>query len=175
MHIVDANVLLSAVNDESELHLPAIGWLDAALAGGATVGFDWTVLLAFTRISTMSRVFDRPLSSSEALAQVRRWLDAPGSHVISPSSAPRSWPRCSTQRAAAATSSMTPTWPRSRWRTAPSSFPSTATSSAFLVCGGSGRRLGRAGRPFPLPRLPASHRAYDVPRERARDAAENWG
>ncbi|MDN5767127.1 MAG: type II toxin-antitoxin system VapC family toxin [Humibacillus sp.] len=87
MHIVDANVLLYAVNNESELHLPAVGWLDAALAGGATVGFDWTVLLAFTRISTMSRVFDRPLSSGEALAQVRRWLDAPGSHVISPSSA----------------------------------------------------------------------------------------
>lgn len=84
MQVVDANVLLYAVNADSDHHDQARAWLDHALAGGATVGFDWTVLLAFVRLSTMRRVFAEPLTAEEAMAQVRQWLDQPGAVTIQP-------------------------------------------------------------------------------------------
>ena len=84
MHVVDANVLLYAVNADSVHHEDARGWLDEALAGGTTVLFDWTVLLAFLRLSTMARLFDSPLSATEAAEQVRAWLEQPGAEIIRP-------------------------------------------------------------------------------------------
>ncbi|MEP6816977.1 MAG: hypothetical protein ABI873_15660 [Marmoricola sp.] len=39
MKLVDANVLLYAVNEDSDHHKASRAWLDAALSGGATVGF----------------------------------------------------------------------------------------------------------------------------------------
>ena len=39
MFIVDANVLLHAVNRDWPEHRPARTWLDAALAGPETIGF----------------------------------------------------------------------------------------------------------------------------------------
>lgn len=84
MHVVDANVLLYAVNADSVHHQDAREWLDEALSGGATVLFDWTVLLAFLRLSTMARLFDSPLSPQEAADQVKVWLEQPGAEVAHP-------------------------------------------------------------------------------------------
>lgn len=84
VHIVDTNVLLYAINDDSAHHAAARTWLDDALAGGATVGFDWTVLVAFLRLSTMARVFDQPLTPMEAADQARRWLDEPAAEIVTP-------------------------------------------------------------------------------------------
>lgn len=86
MFIVDANVLLHAVNRESPEHRPARIWLDAALAGPETVGFAWTVLLAFLRVSTHPAVFGQPLAPNEALAVVRAWLAQPTAAVVEPTS-----------------------------------------------------------------------------------------
>ena len=41
MQIVDANVLLYAVNRDAPHHEGARQWLDRALAGSQTVGFAW--------------------------------------------------------------------------------------------------------------------------------------
>ncbi|WP_414601656.1 hypothetical protein [Mycobacterium tuberculosis] len=41
MKIVDANVLLYAVNTTSEHHKPSLRWLDGALSGADRVGFAW--------------------------------------------------------------------------------------------------------------------------------------
>lgn len=49
MKIVDANVLLYAVNTASEHHKPSLRWLDGALSGADRVGFAWVPLLAFVR------------------------------------------------------------------------------------------------------------------------------
>lgn len=86
MVIVDANVLLYAVNGDSQQHGPARTWLDASLAGTETVGFAWSVLLAFLRVSTHPAVFARPLTSDESLASVRAWLGQPPAAIIEPSS-----------------------------------------------------------------------------------------
>ena len=86
MRLVDANVLLYAVNSASVHHASSRGWLDEALAGGEPVGFTWTVLLAFLRLSTHPSVFARPLAPDEATAIVRAWLAQPGATVLEPTS-----------------------------------------------------------------------------------------
>lgn len=84
MRVVDANVLLYAVNESAEHHEQARGWLDDALNGRATVGFSWVSLLAFLRLSTKIGLFLAPLSVGEALGRVRAWLAQPVSVVLEP-------------------------------------------------------------------------------------------
>lgn len=49
MLLVDANVLIHAVNEEAGEHRAASAWLRNTLAGGETVGFTWLVVVAFIR------------------------------------------------------------------------------------------------------------------------------
>ena len=84
MQVVDANVLLYAVNEDAPHHGPAKGWLDGALGGAETVGFDWVVLLAFLRLSTRSGLFPRPLTLAEAVGVVESWLAQPAAVVLQP-------------------------------------------------------------------------------------------
>lgn len=84
MLLVDANVLLHAVNLRSREHEPARRWLREALAGGEAVAFAWTVLLAFLRLSTHPAVFPRPLSSGAAADLLELWLQAPPAVTIEP-------------------------------------------------------------------------------------------
>ena len=79
MNLVDANVLLYAVNEDDEKHEPARRWLDDALSGSEVVGFAWLVLLSFLRLSTKMGLFPRPLPVSAALATVRAFVgEGPG-------------------------------------------------------------------------------------------------
>jgi len=84
MKVVDANVLLYAVNEDSTKHEESREWLDSALSGGATVGFSWIVLLAFIRLSTKAGIFPRPLTLTEALGVVEAWLAQPAAVVVEP-------------------------------------------------------------------------------------------
>ncbi|MXZ52678.1 MAG: type II toxin-antitoxin system VapC family toxin [Acidimicrobiaceae bacterium] len=84
MKLVDANVLLYAVNRDAPHHASARDWLDEALSGGARVAFCWVVLLAFLRLSTNERIFDQPLSASDAIAQAEDWLAQPAAVVVEP-------------------------------------------------------------------------------------------
>jgi toxin-antitoxin system PIN domain toxin len=84
MYLVDANVLLYAVNSASPQHARARGWLDGALAGDEGVGFSWTVLLAFLRLSTSRAIFDRPLTLDQAVAVIGTWLGSPNAITVEP-------------------------------------------------------------------------------------------
>ena len=84
MKIVDANVLLYAVNRDALHHEQARTWLDGALSGNDTVGFSWIVLLAFVRISTRAGIFAAPLGVDDAMEQVADWIAAPGAVVVQP-------------------------------------------------------------------------------------------
>ena len=86
MVLVDANVLLYAVNEDADHHVVARRWLDGALVGGAGVGLTWIVLLAFLRIVTHPRILPRPMGMVDALAQVEAWLAMPAAVVVEPSS-----------------------------------------------------------------------------------------
>ncbi|MGH3048597.1 MAG: type II toxin-antitoxin system VapC family toxin [Gaiellaceae bacterium] len=84
MQLVDANVLLYAVDPDLPQHEAARGWLGEALAALEPVGFAWVVLLAFLRLSTHAGVFPRPLQVDEATGVVERWLSQPPALVVQP-------------------------------------------------------------------------------------------
>ncbi len=74
--IVDANVLLYAVDDRSPFHASARTWMDAALNGYERVGLPWVSLMAFQRIVTHPRAAANPLTARDAWSYVTDWLDA---------------------------------------------------------------------------------------------------
>ena len=84
MKLVDANVLLYAVNRDAQHHGSARSWLDGALSGGATVAFSWVALLAFVRLSTKAGLFPSPLSIDGALERVHAWTSAGPAVVVEP-------------------------------------------------------------------------------------------
>jgi toxin-antitoxin system PIN domain toxin len=84
VNLVDANVLLYAVDEDAPRHSAAISWLDPALAGREAVGFAWMVVLAFLRLSTHPGVFPSPLDPEQAFDVVESWLDQPASIVVDP-------------------------------------------------------------------------------------------
>ena len=84
MRLVDANVLIYAVNESSDLHQRARDWLDDALNGDEQLGFAWIALLAFLRLATHPSVFPRPLTVSDATRILRDWLTQPTAVVLDP-------------------------------------------------------------------------------------------
>jgi hypothetical protein len=82
--IVDANILLYAVDTQSPFHDPARRWLEAALRGPSRVGFPWASLTAFLRIATHPRVSAHPLSAKSAWGFVADWIGAETSWVPVP-------------------------------------------------------------------------------------------
>lgn len=82
--LVDANVLLYAVDSTSRFHERSSRWLEDALNADERVGIPWQSLSAFLRIATHPRASDRPLTPAHAWAMVRAWLDAPASWVPRP-------------------------------------------------------------------------------------------
>ncbi|HMR97440.1 MAG TPA: PIN domain-containing protein [Microthrixaceae bacterium] len=79
--IVDANILLYAVDDRSPWHAMAREWMETHLNGHQRVGLPWESLGAFVRISTNPRAVSDPLTPQEAWDHVTRWLDAPAAWV----------------------------------------------------------------------------------------------
>lgn len=84
MILVDANLLIYAVNAAAPQHVAARSWLDARMNGLARVGLPWTSLLAFLRLVTNPRVFHRPLSMADAWKQVDAWLGSGPAWVPAP-------------------------------------------------------------------------------------------
>jgi toxin-antitoxin system PIN domain toxin len=85
MILVDANLLLYAVNSAATRHDAARRWLDAKLSGTEEVSFVWPVILAFLRISTHPGLFPRPLSVRSATAKMEAWLGQPVARLLDPS------------------------------------------------------------------------------------------
>ncbi|MDE3075739.1 MAG: PIN domain-containing protein [Chloroflexota bacterium] len=74
--LLDANLLLYAVDAESPLNRAAAEWLQAVLNGDQRVGLPWQTIGAFLRISTHPRVTTTPLTTREAIAYVTSWIEA---------------------------------------------------------------------------------------------------
>jgi uncharacterized protein len=82
--LVDANLLLYAYHPKAEQHEASRAWLEASLSGSQLVRFAWLTVWAFLRISTNARVFERPLSASEAGTAVSSWLGQPSVGILEP-------------------------------------------------------------------------------------------
>lgn len=82
MKLVDANVLIYAVDSTAPHHAESKRWLDTALNGSETILMPWVSTLAFIRIATNPRLLPAPLTSEQALEVVQAWLQRP--NVVAP-------------------------------------------------------------------------------------------
>jgi toxin-antitoxin system PIN domain toxin len=82
--IVDANVLLYAVDSDSAFHEASKIWLEHALNGPTRIGFPWVSLTAFQRIATHPRASASPLNPRDAWSYVTDWLEADQAWVPHP-------------------------------------------------------------------------------------------
>lgn len=84
MILVDANLLIYAIDAASPNHQPARRWLEETLSGTDEVGLAWNVILAFLRIVTNPVVMRRPLRPEAALDYVDSWLQQPCARLVVP-------------------------------------------------------------------------------------------
>jgi toxin-antitoxin system PIN domain toxin len=84
MIVVDANLLIHAVNADSPFHQKAKAWLESAISGPETVGLPWLVLLAFLRLTTRTGLFQKPLAVETAFDLIDAWLQQPSVTVPEP-------------------------------------------------------------------------------------------
>jgi toxin-antitoxin system PIN domain toxin len=82
--LVDANILLYSVDEDSPFHAAARDWMAAALNGSRRVGIPWVSLWAFVRIATNPRASAQPMTPGEAWQHVEEWLDAPATWIPEP-------------------------------------------------------------------------------------------
>ncbi len=66
-------MLIYATHEFMPEHKLAKAWLEEVLNSQNRVAIPWSNLLAFIRISSNPRIFDRPLSTKEAVEQVKTW------------------------------------------------------------------------------------------------------
>jgi hypothetical protein len=88
--LLDANVLIYAIDADSPQHERARRWLEQTLSSDTAVGLPWIVVLAFVRITTRAGVLRQQLSAEDAIAFVDQWLDQPYVEMVGPG--PAHWP-----------------------------------------------------------------------------------
>ncbi len=84
MILPDVNTLLYAVNRAASQHRLARRALEDGYGAARGVGFAWTALLAFIRLSTRRGIFPKPLSIDDAIRVVKHWLDNPQAQIVEP-------------------------------------------------------------------------------------------
>jgi toxin-antitoxin system PIN domain toxin len=84
MMLLDANLLIYAVNADAPLSRKAKAWLESVLSGRETVGFSWNVILAFLRLTTRPGLFRRPLPVDTAFDVAASWISQPCATMVDP-------------------------------------------------------------------------------------------
>ncbi len=72
--LLDANLLIYAVDEDSPHHDAAARWLADALNGNRRIAFPWQTIGAFVRLVTHPRVVAWPLSAEVAWSYIASWL-----------------------------------------------------------------------------------------------------
>ena len=84
MIVLDANLLIYAVNEDAPQHNAVRVWLERTLSAGEEVRLPWVVILAFLRLTTHPRLFTKPMTIEAAFDFVDDWLSQPGVAVLHP-------------------------------------------------------------------------------------------
>ena len=84
MILVDANLLVYAIDSDSPHHAAARRWLEGVLSSAQPVGLAWIVVLAFLRITTRPGVLVRALTLERALRYIDEWLAQPYVTALGP-------------------------------------------------------------------------------------------
>jgi toxin-antitoxin system PIN domain toxin len=82
--LLDANILLYAHDATSERHEAARAWLERTLSEEPDVRLGVVTVLAFVRIATDPRVFERPMEPSRAIGIIGGMLARPNVSLASP-------------------------------------------------------------------------------------------
>jgi uncharacterized protein len=82
--LIDANLLLYAYDPRASEHERSRQWLEETLSGSQLVRFAWMTVWAFLRIATNPRVFENPLTVTEATDAVASWLEQPVAGILDP-------------------------------------------------------------------------------------------
>ena len=90
MILIDANLLIYAINRDAPHHKAARKWFEKALSSGEHMGLPWICLLAFLRITTRPGILANPLTVEQAAGFVEEWLKQPSVEAVSPGSG--HWP-----------------------------------------------------------------------------------
>lgn len=88
---LDANVLLYASDTSSPRHRAARDLVESIAAGPELAYLFWPTIMAYLRIATHPAIFDRPLPSRHAVANIEALLSRP--HVRAPGEQAAFWPR----------------------------------------------------------------------------------
>jgi hypothetical protein len=75
--LIDANLLLFAVDRNAPEHERALRWLEEQLNGDRRVGMPWESLTAFLRVATHPRASEHALKPDDAWRFVEEWLAVP--------------------------------------------------------------------------------------------------
>jgi predicted nucleic acid-binding protein len=108
---VDANLLLYASDRESSLHKRAVELLDEIAMGPELAYLFWPAAMAYLRIATHPAIFARPLSHSDARANLESLLALPHVQAVGAGTA--------TTASSPASASTTRSRPEVRGRTVP--------------------------------------------------------
>jgi toxin-antitoxin system PIN domain toxin len=84
MILIDANILLYSYDADAPQHIVCRNWLVEIFRRREAVGFAWSTVLSFLRLSTDSRVFRVPRKWKEAEEIVSGWLDQPAAYLLQP-------------------------------------------------------------------------------------------
>lgn len=82
--LLDANVLIYAVDRQAERHEQAARWLSEQLNGSSRVGLPWQTVNAVLRVLTHPRASLHPLDARTAWGHVSQWLDAAVTWIPTP-------------------------------------------------------------------------------------------
>lgn len=82
--LIDASILLYAVDATSPQQRRTAQWLSEQLSGSRRVGFPWQSLVAFVRIATHPKAAWQPLTPDDAWSYVADWLAAEVAWVPTP-------------------------------------------------------------------------------------------
>lgn len=85
--LLDANVLLYAVDSTDPRNATAVEFLETTLNGTSRVAFPWQSITAFVRISTHARAVVHPLTADQAAGHIDAWLGTPPAWIPAPTSA----------------------------------------------------------------------------------------
>lgn len=85
MIVPDVNLLVYAYDTSSPHHKAAKAWWQGCMNGGEEIGLTTVVVLGFVRLCTNPRIFQNPLTISEAISRAESWLVRIQARVIDPS------------------------------------------------------------------------------------------
>ena len=84
MTVLDVNVLLYAYNADAPQQAAAARWLGELLESSETIAIPWITVWGFVRISTNSRIWDKPRTAEDSFAIIRDWLGQPNVIALEP-------------------------------------------------------------------------------------------